>query len=83
MIWDTIVTERCDEMQFIIDRFEGGFAVCEDENRKMVNIERSKLPPEAREGDILYVDGAEYKIDTAATDARKQEVKKLMDDIWS
>lgn len=69
-------------MQLIIDRFEGGFAVCEDENRKMVNIDRGKLPPEAREGDVLYVDGAEYKIDTEAANARKRELKKLMDDIW-
>lgn len=28
----------------IIDRIEGDFAVCELENREMVNIEISKLP---------------------------------------
>jgi hypothetical protein len=69
-------------MQIIIDRFEGSFAVCEDENRRMINIERSKLPPGAKEGDVLRVNGEAYEVDSAATDARKQAVKRLSDDIW-
>ena len=69
-------------MQLIIDRFEGSFAVCEDEDRNMVNIERSKLPPEAREGDVLYIDGGEYKVDAPATDARKRDIRKMTEDIW-
>ena len=32
----------------IIDRFEGEFAVCENEKSEMINIERSKLPREAK-----------------------------------
>jgi len=31
-------------MKYIIDRFEGKWTVCEDENCKMVDIEKSKLP---------------------------------------
>lgn len=69
-------------MQFIIDRFEGSLAVCEDENRRMINIERNKLPPEAKEGDVLCVDGGEYKVDAVATEAKKREVKRLAEDIW-
>lgn len=69
-------------MHYIIDRFEGSFAVCEDENKKMHNIERSKLPPEAREGDVLDVDGKAYKVDAAATEARRRDISKLVRDIW-
>jgi len=31
-------------MRVIIDRFEGDYAVCQDENKKIINIERGRLP---------------------------------------
>ena len=31
-------------MKYIIDRFEGKWAVCEAEDGKMIDIEKSKLP---------------------------------------
>lgn len=42
-------------MEVIIDRFEGDFAVCENKNREMINIERKLIPKDAREGDILVI----------------------------
>jgi hypothetical protein len=40
--------------RYIIDRFEGGeWAVLEDEQAQTVRILRQRLPPEAREGDVL------------------------------
>lgn len=32
-------------MKVIIDRFEANYAVCEEEDRTMIDIEKSKLPP--------------------------------------
>ncbi len=57
---------------YSIDRFEGDFAVCENEEGEMVNIQRTRLPKSAREGDIL-VAGARgrYKVDKEATKARQ------------
>ncbi|NLM62470.1 MAG: DUF3006 domain-containing protein [Clostridiales bacterium] len=66
----------------IIDRFEGEYAVCEDNERKMHNIERSKLPPNAREGDVLLLKGDRYVIDRQETEKRKLRLKKLMDSLW-
>lgn len=54
----------------IIDRFEGNFAVLETENG-MVNVERSRLPYNASEGDILVWNQGNYLIDHEATQQRK------------
>lgn len=69
-------------MRVIIDRFEGKYAVCEKEDRSMVNIEKDKLPPEAREGDVLVLEGDKIYIDAVTTDERKRNIKKLMDELW-
>lgn len=39
-------------MQVIIDRFEGKYVVCEKEDRTMVNIEKGKIPDDAKEGEL-------------------------------
>lgn len=64
-------------MKYIIDRFEEGNAVCEQEDRSMVLISRSLLPSAAKEGDvILYLDGV-YQVDKEATlDRRKKTEEK-------
>lgn len=69
-------------MKVIIDRFEGDFAVCEKEDRRMINIERAVIPSEAREGDVLIVDGGSITIDEAETEKRKRLIEELTKDIW-
>ena len=39
-----------------ISRFEGIYAICEDEDRKFFAIERPELPEGAKTGDLLKVD---------------------------
>lgn len=52
------------KLQLVIDRFEGEFAVCENrKNREMVNIKISKLPIQAKEGDILILKNNKFEID--------------------
>ena len=62
----------------VIDRFEGGFAVCEREGGAMADVKRAFLPKEAREGDviILSADGS-YIIDEKETARRRSENAKL------
>ncbi len=69
-------------MKVTIDRFEGEYAVCEREDRTMLNIERSKVPKDSKEGDILIVVGDSITIDKAASANRRDEVKRLMNDLW-
>ena len=66
----------------VIDRFEGDFAVCEKEDRTMFNIKRNKLPNNAKEGDVLIIEGDIIKIGTAETVKRKKLIEELVDEIW-
>lgn len=64
-------------MKVIIDRFEEGFAVCEDEDMSITYIPINKIPQEAIEGDILEVDGDNIIIDVEATQTRRAELEDL------
>lgn len=69
-------------MRLVIDRFEGSFAVCEDENRNMSNIPRSKLPEDAMEGSVLIVSETGITVDIKETAERSKIIKKKMDDLF-
>lgn len=44
-----------DYKELIIDRFEGDFALCEDDNLNMVIINRLLIPSHAREGAVIKI----------------------------
>ena len=69
-------------MKYVIDRFEDNFAVCEDESQNFVDIEKAKLPKDAREGDIIIVNGDMITVDKESTKARKKEVQDLFDSLF-
>lgn len=64
-------------MRVTVDRFEGDYAVCERDDRKMMNIEKMKLPKGVREGDVLVLDGPKIFIDEEETKRRKEEIENL------
>jgi hypothetical protein len=68
----------------VIDRFEGDFAVCEDENRRMIHVRRSEIPLRAAEGDCLIADPKKgYVLDTDETARRKARIKDKMDRLFT
>lgn len=67
---------------YIIDRFEGDYAVLEGEDQLMVRVEKSKLPSFAKEGDCIYGDEDGYAIDPEATRKRKERIRKLMSNLF-
>jgi len=69
-------------MHVTIDRFEGNFAVCEKDDRKMINIDQLRLPPEAKEGDVLAINGDAITVDLEETQKRKEEIADLTKDLW-
>jgi Cft2 family RNA processing exonuclease len=69
-------------MKLIIDRFEGEYAVCEKGNREMIDIPKKDIPSEAKEGDVLIVDGKIITIDHESTKKRKQEIAELSKGLW-
>lgn len=70
-------------MKFIIDRFEENFAVCEDENGIMKNIERSLLPKDTREGDVIFKDNNIFYIDYEETKKLREEINQMTKNLWS
>ena len=69
-------------MQVIIDRFEGDIAVCEKSDRSMVNIPRQKIPADAREGDVLIIEGDDIRIDSTETGKREEAIRGRMRKLW-
>lgn len=69
-------------MKLIIDRFEGKFAVCETENKEMINISKNDLPNGVKEGDVLIETNGRYIIDVAETQKQKAEIEKLINDVF-
>lgn len=64
-------------MLYVIDRFEGTWAVI-DHNRETFNIPRDLLPEDAKEGDIITI---EIKVDKITTKKAQDEIKKLFEDL--
>lgn len=63
--------------RFIIDRFEGEFAVLEREAGGTVDVPKSKLPL-CREGDVLVYDNDIYIVDEKETQHRKEIISEKM-----
>ena len=65
-------------MPLIIDRFEGNYAMCEDNGTPVV-LPRASLPSSAAEGDVLIPmkDGG-FAVDVARTAMRKKEAQQSL-----
>ncbi len=64
---------------FIIDRFEGTYAVCESEDSSIALIPKYKLPSDCKEGDCIVQDGhGMYQKDTEAETAKTRKIRERM-----
>ena len=63
--------------KYIIDRFEGDVAVCENyDTEEIIDILKEKLPNDAKEGDIIFKDDNEnFCIDYEETRLRKERME--------
>ena len=60
-----------------IDRFEGEIAVLLVEPKQTpVNVPREELPEEARQGDVLHLEGS---VDREETERRRAEVEERIE----
>ena len=64
-------------MRFTVDRIEGAFAVCEDSDGIMKNIDLTKLPINVKSGDILFFNDGRFSIDRTAASERRAEIAAL------
>ena len=68
----------------IIDRFEGEYAVCEEESGSFRKLPKVFLPGGCREGDCLVLlPGGACQVDRAATAQRRQEIRRMLEDLYS
>jgi hypothetical protein len=70
-------------VKVVIDRFEGDYAICEKENREMIDIKRHRIPKEAKESDVLDIQGDKIIIDVEETEKRKKDIEELTKDLWA
>lgn len=69
--------------KYIVDRFESNYAICEDENNILVNIQRNNLPTETKEGDCLIMkDDGNFYIDSETRESRIENIQKKLDDLF-
>lgn len=69
-------------MKVVIDRFEGEFAVCECDDKTIINIEIEKLPNNVTEGDVLVINGDKIIVDYEETKRREKEIFDLTKNMW-
>lgn len=70
-------------MRVTIDRFEGEYAICEKEDRNMINIEKSQIPSDVKEGDVLLIEGSKITFDKSETERRRKAISDLMNNLWN
>ena len=64
--------------KFILDRFEGDFAVLTDEMKKSKIAKKTELPDNVFEGAMIYFENGAYFFDREGTKARQREAYKKM-----
>ena len=68
-------------MKLIIDRFEGKYAICEDEDCNMINILKEELPSNVKVGDIIIKVNNDFVVDYDDTKKRKKYIEELFDSL--
>ncbi|HKA58408.1 MAG TPA: DUF3006 domain-containing protein [Gemmatimonadales bacterium] len=73
---------------YAVDRLEGKFAVVVGDDGKMIDVERSELPKQVREGSVLRVrtgatgpDWSSAEIDRAEEERRRASARKILDEL--
>lgn len=65
----------------ILDRFEGNFAVIED-NGVMKNIPKELVDKKATEGSVIIKKGDKYFLDEKNSAARRNEIAELQNSLF-
>jgi hypothetical protein len=69
-------------MKVTVDRIEGDYAICELENRQMINIPLKDIPFLLKEGDVIEINGNSYKFDAEETKKKKKKIEDMTKGLW-
>ncbi len=64
---------------YAIDRFEGTFALLEDGEGRTFPVPREALPAGVKQGDVLALEGGEYRPAPEETSRRRAAARRLED----
>ncbi|HHV18435.1 MAG TPA: DUF3006 domain-containing protein [Thermoanaerobacterales bacterium] len=67
-------------MYGVVDRFEGKYAVLEDDDGRILNIKKHLLPKDIQEGDVIDLDT--MTVVKNETEKRKNIIEKLADELF-
>ncbi len=67
----------------VIDRYEGNFAVVEDDEGKTINLPRDMLEKDIPEGSVIVLLRGKYILDKAETEKRKKELFDLQESLFN
>lgn len=69
--------------QFIVDRFEGNFAVCEEiTTQNMFNIPKFELENNIKSGDVIHLENNLYVLNKELTKLNYENSKKMLDGLY-
>lgn len=70
-------------MRFVIDRFQGAYAVCVSiDNGERQDIKVDTLPMGAKEGSVIVMHSGIALLDEEETRLRAARIQSLMDELW-
>lgn len=64
-----------EEKRYTLDRFEGDIAVLIGDDASSVDVERTQMPENAKEGDSLIFADGRFSADTAFTNNKRAEIR--------
>ena len=68
--------------KLIVDRMEDGFAVCENENGEMTELDFFYLPYGTKEGSILVENNGLYELCTKEENERREKLFVLQESLF-
>lgn len=69
-------------MKVTVDRVEGEYAICEQENRQMIDIPLKDIPFIVKEGDVIEINGSTYQFNAEETKRRKRQIEDMTKGLW-
>lgn len=68
----------------VIERFEGIYAICEDDDKGLFAIEVSEMPQGAKEGSVIDItDDGELLLNQEETNVRRDRIFKKQSGLFS
>lgn len=69
-------------MKYIIDRFEGDYAILEGPDRETKQVRKTDLDQEAREGSLVREEDGHYILDKDGTEERRKKIQDKFDSLF-